>query len=117
MKLSNNKAPVKWYAAKTISGDGFYCMDSGTLAIFDVDNLLKLSLIEEQRVVDRWWDYGHTKMLSMSEKNDCVITTSGGGDGAYPAFWGVDEKDQIVSLYVDFMLFVQETEGGGYASV
>lgn len=53
---------------------------------------------------------GKTELLSMTGQDDCVICTSGFGDGAYPAFWGVNEQDEVVSLYIDFMILVQETE-------
>jgi hypothetical protein len=116
VRFSKDKAPVKWYAANTANGNGVYGVDAGNLAIFDVEKLLNLSRIEKERLFGEWCLSGQPQLLSLTDQNDCVITSSGFGDGAYPAFWGVDEKDQIVSLYIDFMILVKETEEGTYVS-
>jgi len=117
VRFSEDEQPVKWYAANTSSGNGVYGVDAGNLAIFDVSNLLGISRIEKEKIFSKWCLSGQPQLISMSGQNDCVITSSGHGDGAYPAFWGVNEKDQVVSLYIDFMIIVQETEKGTYVSV
>jgi hypothetical protein len=92
-------------------------VDAGNLAIVDVKNLLNLSRIKKERLFGEWCLSGQPQLLSMTGQNDCLITSSGLGDGSYPAFWGVNEKDKIVSLYIDFMILVQEAEEGAYVSV
>ncbi|WP_086929367.1 DUF4241 domain-containing protein [Agarilytica rhodophyticola] len=117
VKFCKDEVPVKWYAANTPSGNGVYGVDAGNLAIFDVANLLDCSRIEKERLFGEWCLSGQPKVVSMSDQHDCVITSSGFGDGAYPAFWGVNEQEQIVSLYIDFLILVQEDEEGTYISV
>ena len=117
VKLSDSELPVKWYAANTPSGNGVYGVDAGNLAIFDVNNLMGLSRIEKEKIFDEWCMSGKPELVSMTDTNDCVISTSGYGDGAYPAYWGVDEKEEIVSLYIDFMILVKENDSGLYESI
>ena len=117
VRFSDHERPIKWYAANTPSGDWIYGVDYANLAIFDVENLFGLSRIEKERLFSEWTLSFQPQLLSMTDQNDCVITSSGFGDGAYPAFWGVNEKEKIVSLYIDFMILVHETEAGGYVSV
>lgn len=117
VKLSESEQAVKWYAANTPSGNGVYGVDAGNLAIFDVGNLVELSHLRKEKLFNEWILEGKTELLSMTGQDDCVICTSGFGDGAYPAFWGVNEQDEVVSLYIDFMILVQETENGSYESI
>ncbi|RUO34848.1 DUF4241 domain-containing protein [Aliidiomarina soli] len=117
VKLSDSEQAVKWYAANTPSGNGVYGVDAGNLAIFDVGNLLELSHLKKEKLFDRWSVAGKPELLSMTGQDDCVISTSGFGDGAYPAFWGVNDQDEVVSLYIDFMILVQENEQGLLESI
>ena len=117
VRFSENDVPIKWFSANTKNGNGVYGVDAGNLAIFDVKNLFNLSRIEKERLFSKWCISGKPQLLSMTDQNDCVITSSGFGDGAYPAFWGVNKDKQLVSLYIDFMILVQETESGSYVSV
>lgn len=41
-----------------------------------------------------------------------VIADSGWGDGAYPAYWGVDADGAVMQLVIDFMVLVVEDGGG-----
>ncbi|MDO8331206.1 MAG: DUF4241 domain-containing protein [Fluviicoccus sp.] len=117
VRFNDSEQPVKWYAANTPSGNGVYGVDAGNLAIFDVGNLMGLSRIKKGRIFNKWCLSGKPELLSMTGEDDCVISTSGFGDGAYPAFWGVNAEDEVVSLYIDFMILVQETENGLFESV
>lgn len=112
-----DRAPVRWCAANTPSGNGVYGVDAGNLAIFDVGGLLGLSRIDKERLFGDWSASGRPMVLSMTDGSDCVITSSGFGDGAYPAYWGLDEAGMVVSLYIDFMILVRETDDGAYVSV
>ena len=117
VKLNDSEQAVKWHAANTPGGNGVYGVDAGNLAIFDFTNLMGLNRIEKEKIFDEWCMSGKPQLVSMTGTNDCVISTSGFGDGAYPAYWGVDEKDEVVSLYVDFMILVKENENGLYESI
>jgi len=117
VRLSDSELAVKWYAANTPSGNGVYGVDAGNLAIFDVANLLELNHLKKEKLFNDWSVSATPKLLSMTEQDDCVITTSGFGDGAYPAFWGVNDREEVVSLYIDFMILVRETENGSYESI
>jgi len=117
VRFSDSEQPVKWYAANTPSGNGVYGVDAGNLAIFDVSNLMGLNRIQKDKIFNTWCLSGKPKLVSMTGQDDCVISTSGFGDGAYPAYWGVNEQEEVISLYIDFMVLVQETENGQYVSV
>lgn len=108
--------PIKWYAANTPSGNGVYGVDAGNLAIFDVSILMVASQITKERTFDEWCRNGKPQLVSITDNNDCVISSSGFGDGAYPAFWGGGNSGNVVSLYIDFMILVKENEHGLYES-
>ena len=55
--------------------------------------------------------------MSITDNNDCVISISGCGDGASPADWGFEAKGEVVSLFIDFMILVEENEQGLYESI
>jgi len=117
VKFSENGKSEKWYAANTETGNGNYGVDAGNLAIFDVASLMKLSEIEKEQIFDNWSSSNKPAIVSMTGEDDCVITPSGRGDGVYPAFWGVSKQDEVTSLYVDFMILVEESASGVFESV
>lgn len=108
---------VKWYAANTPRNDDIYGVDAGNLAIVDVHSLVGLSRIKKERLFDQWAACEKSQLISMTSENDGLITLSGFGDGAYPAFWGVNEKDEIVSLYIDFMILIEKNQDGSFVSL
>lgn len=117
VKFTDSEEPIKWYAANTPSGNGVYDVDAGNLAIFDVSKLLGLNRIKKEKIFNEWSESGKPEIVSMTGTNDCVISTSGFGDGAYPAYWGVNKQDEVLSLYIDFMILVNENENGLYESI
>ncbi|WP_226662102.1 DUF4241 domain-containing protein [Microbulbifer aggregans] len=117
VKFSQSEKPVKWYAANTPSCNGVYGVDAGNLAIFDVSSLLSLNHLGKEKIFYEWYQSGKPDLLSMTDKEDCVISPSGFGDGAYGAFWGVNQQDEAVSLYIDFLILVDETEDGIFESI
>ena len=117
VKLSDSELPVKWYAANTPSGNGVYGVDAGNLAILDVASLMVGKRIAKEKVFDEWCLSGKPELVSITDNNDCVISSSGFGDGAYPAYWGFDDRGEVVSLYIDFMILVKENEDGLYESI
>ncbi|MFT0213428.1 DUF4241 domain-containing protein [Pseudomonas sp. F1_0610] len=117
IRFNPQEQPVKWYAANTAKGNGVYGVDAGNLAIFDVNSLLKLRCLQKEQIFTDWCNLAQPQLVSLAVTNDCLITPSGFGDGAYPAFWGVNAKDEIVSLYIDFMILVEENKDGLYQSI
>ena len=117
IKFDDHEQSVKWYAANTPSGNGVYGVDAGNLAIFDVENLMSLSRIKKERIFNEWCLSGKPQLVSMTGNDDCVISTSGFGDGAYPAFWGVNRRGEVASLYIDFMILVREKDDGVFESI
>lgn len=117
VKFTDSEEPIKWHAANTPSGNGVYGVDAGNLAIFDVSKLMGLNRIGKEKIFNEWCISGKPALVSMAGTNDCVISTSGFGDGAYPAYWGVNNQDEVISLYIDFMILVKENESGLYESI
>ena len=117
VRFNEDRAAMKWYAAKTPEGTGIYGVDAGNLAIMDVGGLLELTHLEKEILYETWIRTCQPALLSMKTDNDCVITPSGFGDGAYPAFWGVDASDEVVSLFIDFMVLVEEDDEGFMVSI
>nr|WP_202819688.1 DUF4241 domain-containing protein [Thaumasiovibrio occultus] len=117
VRLNDTDTAVRWFAASTPNGDGAYGVDAGNLAIVDVENLLTLTNAKKESLFSRWCQDYQPQLLSMTMTNDAVITSTGTGDGTYPAFWGVNEAGEVVSLYIDFMILTEEGENGVYTSI
>lgn len=117
IRFDADRSASKWFSAKTKSGNGVYGVDAGNLAVFDVQNLMQLSRLEKEHLYSDWIRSCEPEILSMTGKNDCVITPSGFGDGAYPALWGVSDNNEVVSLFIDFMILVEENEDGVFTSL
>ncbi len=116
--LFDQGAPaVQWRSAKTASGNGIYGVDAGNLAIFDVEGLFRMSRLDKEKLFNQWAINGNPSVHSMTDRNDCVITSSGYGDGSYPAMWGLDSTENVVSLFIDFMVLVKEMDDEVYESV
>lgn len=117
IRFDPHRRAVTWKAARTQHGTGIYGVDAGNLAIFDVSGLQTLSHIAQERCFRQWSGAGIARTLALAHPDDCVITPSGYGDGAYPAFWGLDDSGALVSLYVDFMILIEERDAGRYVSL
>lgn len=115
--FAGDRRAVKWKAATCEGGNGIYGVDAGNLAIFDVSGLDGLSRIDQERHFRAWAEDDAARTLTLARPDDGVITPSGYGDGAYPAFWGLDDTDTLVSLYIDFMILVEETGDGRFVSI
>ncbi len=116
--LFREDAPAsQWRAASTEDGRSIHSSDAANLAIFDLDALVDLSEMDKERAFSGWNSRMETRLLSLRAANDCVIASSGYGDGSYPAQWGLDDSGEVVSLYIDFLVLVEETADGRYVSV
>ncbi|MEM1262956.1 MAG: DUF4241 domain-containing protein [Pseudomonadota bacterium] len=117
VRFDIDRKSVRWQAANTPSGNGIYGVDAGNLAVFDVEALSGLTHLKKETVFDEWARTNVPSTVSLTGDNDCVITSSGFGDGAYPALWGFADNDQLVSLYLDFMILLEERDDGVLASI
>ncbi|MDV6168730.1 DUF4241 domain-containing protein [Flavobacterium sp. DG1-102-2] len=56
-------------------------------------------------------DYGDWLNFKIpNSENNIIMFQSGYGDGAYPAYWGIDKNGEIVSLIVDFFVLLNKEE-------
>jgi hypothetical protein len=46
-------------------------------------------------------------------KLNAIMFSSGWGDGHYPAYWGFDKDNNLVSLVIDFIVLLNDDEEGG----
>jgi hypothetical protein len=52
-------------------------------------------------------DYGDWVNFKVPKSNSNIIMfQSGYGDGAYPAYWGIDENGEVTSLVIDFFVLL-----------
>ena len=118
IRFNEHKLPSKWFAAKTLSGNGICNADGARLIIFDVKSLMKATASDEAKTFKKriFRDHG-ASILSLSEENDCIFTNTSTNDGAFPAFWGVSDDNELVSLYIDFMILKKKDENGVFHSI
>lgn len=109
IRFDSSRVANRWYAAATLGGNGIYGVDAGNLAIVDMASLIQLNQLQKHTLFSDWALSTRPALLSMSDVPDCVITSSGYGDGAYPAIWGFADDEQPVSLYIDFLVLVSQS--------
>ncbi len=106
--------PVAWHPAGTVHGHVFG-VDAGNLCVADYPSYAAVSRREKERVTDvlaRTTDRPAVLPLTFGGEHAVgVVADSGWGDGAYPAFWGVDATGAIAQLVVDFLVLVTEQDG------
>lgn len=117
VRFKEGATAASWKAANTVQGNGVYGVDAGNLSIFDMTALDGMSRIAYERAFQQWSGSGTPALLSLNSPNDCLITSSGYGDGAYPAFWGLAADGTIVSLYIDFLVLAEESAEGVLTSL
>ncbi|MEM8984908.1 MAG: DUF4241 domain-containing protein, partial [Pseudomonadota bacterium] len=117
VRFDTDQDPVQWHPANTPSGNGVYGVDAGNLAIFDAAGLSGLTNLNKEHAFDTFVANNEPTVLTLTDDDDCVITSSGVGDGAYPAFWGFGENDTLVSLYLDFLLLVEQRDNNVLATI
>ena len=108
---------VSWSdaAAKDdVKGDHTVSVDSGAAAIMSVEAARKLFAdpAAEERFGELAEDqmnssYGSGKSWALIDvesagRVDAVVCYSGGGDGSYRRYWGVDSRNRPVALVIDF---------------
>jgi hypothetical protein len=110
LRIGPARPTVAWHpATDTKGGQGAIGVDAGTLCMFDVGSFVQLT---EHRwmnfVKGLWQDWDEdsnieVNFLSLVEPDDCVVATSGFGDGEYPCYWGVDVDGKLAVLQIDFV--------------
>lgn len=109
----SNARVVKWVPADHNRGKStsyIVGVDAGNVAIMDLAAIMTVKARDKERAFET---YAHNQvqrysMLALAGANDTVISDSGGGDGGYPVYWGIDGHQQPVVLVVDFMLVPRE---------
>lgn len=109
--FNEDQQATSWRMANTNEGNGTYGVDAGNLAIFDAVSFANLTVFQKERIYSQWIHSDKTMFISMVHENDGVVVSSGYGDGVYPAYWGIDENGEIVSLVIDFLVLVKEDDG------
>lgn len=119
----------------TEEGDYFgFPVDAGLAAFFDYktsieyDNFLNefITTHPESNFYDEIFDaefrknakepsnpdsYGEWINYTLPDSDlNLIIFQSGFGDGAYPAYWGISEEGEIVSLIIDFFVLSESEE-------
>ncbi len=112
------KMPVAPLKAGNFYGVG---VDAGMICFVDEINLLKFMPQNH----DQWFDVYHdvwletispypapTKsktfwnlVLPNAKTENMIVTESGFGDGWYPIIWGLNSKDEVIAIHVDFGIF------------
>ena len=112
--LLSEEPVVSWHPAVRTSGSNIIGVDAGNVAILDLAALVGCEAQQVEELFDQ-----HVSRLSQEagtvfslsgDVNDAVMVTSGFGDGAYPAYWGVAENGTIASLVVDFVVLVEDRQ-------
>lgn len=109
VRVSFSGTPVaQWYPADMGSEGGHVVgVDAGNVSISDVSALLPITARHKEKQFERFAESGDAAavlMLTLANPDDCVIASSGYGDGAYPVYWGVDADGTPVALLVDMMV-------------
>jgi hypothetical protein len=96
-------------------------VDAGMIGLVDETNLLKFMPQNH----DDWFDIYHDVWLEIisprpvpripqthwnillpkATKENIIITDSGFGDGWYPIIWGLNSRDEVVAIHIDFGIF------------
>ena len=116
LRVQLSEAPVAaWHPATFTSGGHVVGVDAANVAVFDVGSFVTLEAWQKERLFEEHVAEAprpNARLITLREKNDCVIVETGAGDGAYPCYWGVDARGNIARLFVDFLLvasFLEET--------
>ena len=105
-----SQAPaVKWSAAAEEDGEPFHFgVDAGRIAVFDRAALERAPSYEavtaaaEKVAMDRTGE-----VLRLPGGGHMLVSDAGYGDGAYPAWWGMDQSGAKVELVVEFDVLVR----------
>ncbi|MGA4506332.1 DUF4241 domain-containing protein [Propionibacteriaceae bacterium G1746] len=95
--------PAQWRLADAVGRGYVYGVDAGNLSVIDAGRAYGLTVRDKEVAWEAFGDR-EAAMLAAGDEDFGVIAHSGNGDGAYPAYWGLDEVGEPVQLVVDFGL-------------
>jgi hypothetical protein len=111
---------TEWRPAVRVDNESHVVgVDTANVSFFDAKSFMMLEAREQERRYEEGViehsplgaKFVHLK-APKNQAPDCVVITSGMGDGGYPCYWGLDQNGAIVSLVVDFLVvaeFLNET--------
>jgi len=99
---------TRWVEADRVGFDNTISVDAGNVAVLDFMTMppCRAEWLEElyqDRIAGDQWPSGTVFSVS-GDVDDAAFVTSGYGDGAYPAYWGVADDGTITDLVVDFLV-------------
>jgi hypothetical protein len=108
----SDRNPVTRVAAERVDQDNVISVDAGNVAVLD---FLALASCGAAQVEETYQDQleeilespGTVFSLTGAEA-EAVMVTSGYGDGAYPAYWGVAADGSLTDLVVDFLVNIED---------
>ncbi len=98
----------RWIEAERVGFDNIISVDAGKVALLDFETMPPcrkgwLEELYQDRIAADRWPSGTVFSVS-GEVDDAAFVTSGYGDGAYPAYWGLSSDGTITDLVVDFLV-------------
>lgn len=101
--------PVARHPADVVGGGHVFGVDAGNLCLADYPTYAVVSRRAKERALEQLAREPHRPALrghafGDDERVTAVVADSGWGDGAYPAYWGVDAQGTPVELVLDFLL-------------
>ncbi|WP_203568803.1 DUF4241 domain-containing protein [Aestuariimicrobium ganziense] len=106
--------PVAWHPADAVGAGNVVGVDYANLAVIDLADLAEVSLRVKEAAYNAWTQLPSpaASLLDFSTGRPFgAVSSSGWGDGSYPAFWGVDASGTPVRLLVDFQMLVRVERG------
>jgi hypothetical protein len=98
----------RWIEAERVGFDNTISVDAGNVALLDFETTPSCrtewleELYQDRIAADR--SPSGTVFSVSGDEDDAAFVTSGYGDGAYPAYWGVAADGTITDLVVDFLV-------------
>jgi uncharacterized protein DUF4241 len=98
----------RWIEAERVGFDNTISVDAGNVVLLDFVTMPPcrnewLEELYQDRIAADQWPSGTVFSVS-GDVDDAAFVTSGYGDGAYPAYWGVAGDGTITDLVVDFLV-------------
>ncbi|WP_418061440.1 DUF4241 domain-containing protein [Pimelobacter simplex] len=101
--------PVAWRRAEVAGGGHVLGVDAGNLCLADYPSYAVVVRRDKEHALDllaretaRPAVRGHA--FGDDDRVTAIVADSGWGDGAYPAYWGLDADGTTVQLVVDFVV-------------
>jgi hypothetical protein len=101
------QAAAKWAPAIPDDTGGALAIgvDAGRIAVFD---RRVLERVTPDMFSAACFDTGSpASVMEFPRTSEVFVSDSGMGDGAYPAWWGMTESDELVEIVVDFSVLVR----------